>query len=129
MGTTDEGKQKNPLTAGEICSIIKACAEARVATLKFGDLCVEFGATPALNQEIRVETTLPAIPTLATAPPATPAAEMAAVHATIEKEQLTQDEFNTRREQLDQMLIENPLLAEELMQKWGIEINGEESPE
>jgi hypothetical protein len=114
----DESKQKNCLSTDDVCRIIKACGEAKVAVLKFGDLCVKFEATPAPNPWTPTQSPdsgFRAPRSVDTAHSSTSAAEIAGTHEQVAEESLLQDEAAVREEQIAQMVIENPLLAEQLL--------------
>ncbi len=95
-----------PLGAEEICAILKACGASKVAELKFGDLYVAFDRqSPRKSPRGNVaseDTTAPAVD-----PADTPEA--------VNMQQTELDELRLRDEQVAHMLIENPVLAEELL--------------
>jgi hypothetical protein len=101
----------NQLTADEICRIIKISAKAKVASLKIGDLLVEFSESEQAHSDRliqRVEPTTPA-----------EAALSEIEHDKQMQEAIEYEELITREDQLDLMLIENPLEAEKMI------LNGE----
>ncbi len=97
------------LTPGEVCVILKACSDSNVAAIKYGNLNVQFGL-PAV----------PPAPVLSRNPETALSEEQ---HRKQGKASLQQDEIRLREEQLALLQIENPLAAEELMLKEGL--NGE----
>lgn len=92
----------NSFTMAELCSIISTCASSGVSELKFGSLHVTFGRPTESTQKDD-----PAPRTEATVEE----------QAKIQEEVLLQDELLTRQQQLEFMRIEDPHLAEELMQE------------
>lgn len=99
MSSTGE----KPLQVHEICQIIKACADAGVTSLKCGPLELSFGK--------QTETIF--IPKQHTV------TEITDDHQKdldrIADDSLEDDEIRYRRDQIDQMMIENPSKAEELL--------------
>lgn len=98
---------KNTLTPDDIISIIKSCAENGVSKFKLDTLKIEFGGWKASKQQSE---------------PLTQEA-----HDKMNKKTLAEDESRTRDEQIKMMLIENPLLAEELISNGDLEDDGSES--
>lgn len=88
---------KNNLTPDNIISIIKACAENNVSKFSIDTLAFEFGQPKPKEHEIITE-------------PLTPE-----THDKMDKETLVKEELKTREEQMQMLLIENPLLAEEMI--------------
>lgn len=88
---------KNNLTVESIISIIKACAENSVSKFKLDTLDIEFGQYKIKDTENFTE-------------PLTQAA-----HEKMEQETLVKEELKTREDQMRMLLLENPLLAEELI--------------
>lgn len=111
---------KKALSVQEVCTIIEACGKARVASLKFGDLQVDFGSQATLPAPLAHEGSpwLPFIPqarALAEAPVPTPAKEIADTLKKEAERALAQDELNVRTEQFSQLAIENPVAYEEML--------------
>lgn len=98
VGATDQKSLFSPL---EVCSILKACAEANVTELKFGDLHVFFGASP-LDAQLS-----------ARAP--TPEAEISEQQTQIERRILEIEEARTKEDLLAEAILQDPSLAEELL--------------
>lgn len=95
--------EKSALSPEQVCAIIKACGESQVRVLKFAGLYVEFERTPLTP--VVAEEVLP--------PPAT---EMAESQLKIEEGRgILQRELQIRDDQVAQMMIENPVLAEQLL--------------
>jgi hypothetical protein len=99
--------QKKALDTDGICSIIEACSRAGVAELKFGSLHVSF--LPKLEQAQRV------VWESASAPSSSDAAHSDAIQKTNDEERLMFDEKALREQQLDEMMITDPLAYEELI--------------
>lgn len=100
---------KNTLTPDDIISIIKSCAENGVSKFKLDTLKIEFGKYKVSDTENFTE-------------PLTQEA-----HDKMNKKTLAEDESRTRDEQIKMMLIENPLLAEELISNGDLEDDGSDS--
>ena len=97
---------KTPLRTEDICTIIKLCSESRVASLKWGDLCVEFGPAKTTPWAFPMESAH----TEAVSP--APSPEKA---DTQEQETLLSDELRVKDDQLALMVIEDPAQYEELI--------------
>lgn len=99
-------EQKSVLSVADICRILKACGEASVTELKFGDLHVRRDSqSPAAAPSASVEP--------APAPP--PTAEIVETQRKESERAQIQAEVTLRQQQLSQMLIEDPLEAERLL--------------
>ena len=110
--------EKNLLTAAEVCSIVKVCGEAKVAELQFGPLIVRFGTqAPEKCEKVGPSTAV--------------AAEIAETQNKIAKQSLVDAEIETREDQLAELWITNPTLAEELVLKGELEesFNGDRTEE
>lgn len=94
---------KNNLTPDNIISIIKACAEHNVSKFSVDTLAFEFGQ-PKVKDDVIITEPL-----------------TAQVHEKMDKETLVQEEIKTRNEQMQMLLLENPLLAEELIASGDLE--------
>ncbi len=101
------------LSADDVCAIIRACGEAEVVRLRFGDLRLSF-EKPTNNPRPPSPNPWELGPgSEATAPlPETPAAME---HSEIEKETLAADSLALRRAQIEDLLLEDPLRAEEMI--------------
>lgn len=93
MSSTD----KNKLTTPDIISIIKACAENNVSKFNLNTLSIEFGQSNKVDDEIITQ----------------PLSQEE--HTAMDKQTLLQEEMRMRDEKIKMMLLENPLLAEELI--------------
>lgn len=98
-------------TAENLCLIIKACSEAGVSKLSLGQMHLEFGR-PASSAAFAVGTPAPE--------PSTPAAPPVAImtesqHEKLNEQALTQAEVNVREQQIAELLITDPLAAEEMI--------------
>jgi hypothetical protein len=109
-GTKPTGIKKE-LSLSQLCAILRACRKSRVAELQFGDLYVRFVRTDDFE----------AIEADRTSPPAKALAESI---KKVSEDKLDTDELDLKDGQLTQMLIENPALAEELMEKGEFELDG-----
>ncbi len=110
------GDQKSSFSVKDLCSILKACGAAQVDELKLGDLYVRF----------RTQTEPPsplAEPEEVTEPSPPPAVAIAATQEKIAELTQVQDELAMRQDQLDLMMIEDPLRAEELMAQGELELD------
>lgn len=87
---------KNNLTVDSIISIIKACAENGVSKISVDNLAIEFGQVKVKDTEIFTDLTQEA-------------------HDKMNGDTLVKEELKTREEQMQMLLLENPLLAEELI--------------
>lgn len=109
------------LTADEVCRIIEVCGESQVSELKFGDLHLVMGG-PTLR---------PASTDAEVAPNHSPVAPAAIV--AIQKQEaersLVQAEADLKRDQLDQMIIEDPSQAERLLIQGELEDDGTNADE
>lgn len=95
------------LDCSEVCTIIEVCAKSGVAKLKFGDLSVEFANSQTVNSRHLSNN---------------PEAEISETqHEANTKEAVTQGEHDFRDEQVAHALIENPMLAEELIRDGELE--------
>ena len=86
----------------EICQIIKACADYGVTSLKCGPLELSFG-----KQTEKIPQEQPAVTEITE--------DQLKELDTIENDAHEEEEVRFRREQIDQMMIENPSKAEELL--------------
>ncbi len=103
MNSTRPGAQKIALTPEQVCAIIKSCGESHVRVLKFAGLYVQFERSAVA----------PAVAEIVSPPPAT---EMAETPNPIEEEKaLLQKELAVRDDQLAYVMVENPVLAEQLL--------------
>lgn len=92
------------LSVEEICSIIEACRNAGVTSMKCGPLELSFGKQTESPSE------KPAVTEITDDQ-----------HEKSNEDALVQEELRTRQDQIDQMLIENPSLAEELVAQGDLE--------
>lgn len=105
--------------AEDICKIVVACREAGVATLKCGPLEVSF---------IHVVKPPPLDPHI-TGPAPTPAGEVPEqiiqAQQQVEKTSHIEQEIQTRERQVAELMVTDPLLAEQLMEEGELEPAGE----
>lgn len=87
------------LNSDEICKIIEACAKAGVSSLKCGPLELSFGKQTESHHSVQ-----PAVTEITDDQ-----------HRKMTEDAITQDEIRLRKDQIEQMLIENPALAEKLV--------------
>lgn len=97
---------KNTLTPDNIISIIKACAENGVSKFKLDTMDIEFGQYKTKDTVNFIE-------------PLTQAA-----HDKMDAETLAAEEARQKEDEIQMMLIENPLLAEELISNGDLEDDG-----
>jgi hypothetical protein len=116
-----DGKQKG-LTPGDVCAIIKACGESQVRVLKFAGLHLEFEPKGSAEQAISV------VPAERTPEPPAEAPAETQLQAEAERS-LVQDELAYREDEIAQMLIENPMRAEQLLTDGGLEADGSDDDE
>jgi predicted nucleic acid-binding Zn-ribbon protein len=111
----DDAGQKISLQVKDICAIIKSCRNCGVTKFKFGDLEVDFGR-PALSPHGKCGEAVNHLSV----------AEITdEIHEKQMKEALEQDELRLKDEQVAQALIENPLLAEQLIMDGELEDDSE----
>lgn len=94
------------MTATEVCSILEASSRLHVRVLKFGDLQVEFAP-------LAPEPTPAPLPLEGGATPG--AALPVAQHEAQDTEALLQEELRLREQQVDELILTDPLAAEELI--------------
>lgn len=93
------------MTVADVCSIISTSAREGVTVLKFRDLRVEFGFKPLASSPYPLST-----------PAAIPTAEMVAPLQKKEEEHSTElDELELRERQIEELLLTDPLAAEEMI--------------
>ena len=105
---------KKSFTAKELCEIIRQCKQDGVTELTLGDLYLSFQPKVVKPQ------VLPITPT-STQPPD------AEISAEIQKQSeasIEQDALTLRQQQIDELTILNPLLAEQLIAQGELEIDG-----
>lgn len=96
---------KHKLTADEICKIIEKCAVHKVGKLYIGNLRLEFASQDDETPE-RVPNSKPSVESKVNSP---------VNHEKINKETLQLEEARVKTERVLNALIENPMLAEELI--------------
>ncbi len=101
-------KTSFPLPTDELCSIITACGGAGVSELKFGDLNITFGLPPRQIRFLREANRPPASKT------GTAISEIQEQEA---EKALEEDELALRDEQIENLFIEDPVRAEELLER------------
>lgn len=110
-GTTPMAKSS--LSSQEVCDIIKVCAETQALELKFDGLHIRFGTKAKDN------------PPLVEPDPLTKSNSDAEIsekqHAQLTKDSLEDDELRTREDQLAELLITDPLAAEEMLRNEELE--------
>ena len=102
-------QHKNALSSAEVISILSICRDASVAVLKFRDLYVSFDKPTKLEPAPQVVSNIDLTHS------STVAKAIANIQTQQSKESLEQDEITLKQEQLAQLFIENPKLAEELL--------------
>lgn len=93
------------LTVTELCSIIESCAKASVRAFTYRELRLEFGD---------VATAIPTPPPPAPEPSSTETT-LSDLHTKQNASALLSAELQIKEEQIAYMVLENPLLAEELI--------------
>lgn len=119
MDKTFEG-DKNCLSSQDVCSILEACHKAGVAVLKFGALEVILGRAASTSDIDFSGWDLPADQISSSIPATAPVTEITAQNAKIEKDELVRQEVMTRDDQIAMAIIENPLLAEQMIHENGV---------
>lgn len=123
------GNPKSSLSAEDLCRIIKACRESGVSELKFGELHAVFRQqtdevrAPSLARRDRMSELVEMERRLrahSTRPPA-PAAAIAANQAKEAKRALEEDETKLKNEELAELYLTNPKLAEEMLNQGELE--------
>jgi ribonuclease HIII len=94
----------NRLTAAEVCTILKECATTKVSKITFGDLCVEFGTSIEKSQQ-----TLPAL--------------TQEQHDKLNDAQVQSDARGLRQQEIDELILTDPELYEELLQKGELNVD------
>lgn len=117
-GTTPT--DKSALSSLEICSILESCAKCNVSLLKFGDLHVEFGRQANPSEPAPSEPTSHIIKNSDKEISDTK-------HAELTKEALEVEELRTKEEILAELIITNPLKAEEMIRNQELEDDTDES--
>lgn len=102
---------KASLTVDEVCRILDASARTGVSLLKLGDLHVEFGRKEP--EPSRVPSPL--------RPDAIPAAEMAVLQLKEQNRSTELDELQLREDQIAELLLTDPLAAEEMIRNGDLE--------
>lgn len=106
-GTTCMPSENSSLTAGDIGLILKACKATGVTTLKFGDLCVEFGNKP-VPSHLAESLHLPPLHTI-------PVTEITEIQKQQSKESLFQSEQALKEDQIAELWITDPYKAEQML--------------
>lgn len=97
----------NNLTSDDICKIIKACADNGVYKISVSTLAIEFGEYKIKNPE---NITVPRMTQEA--------------HDKQNAETLVSEELKTKSDQIDMLMIEDPVLAEEMIANGDLENDG-----
>ena len=109
-------EKNKSFTPQEVCEIIRQCRQDGVVELTFGDLHLSFVPKAEV---INAQASEPS----STQPPD------AAISADLEKqskESVEQDALTLRQQQIDELTILNPLLAEQLIESGELEIDESE---
>lgn len=101
------------LSSTDICLIIASCGEHKVAKLQFGDLYIEMGLKAKILDEVGPKNA-EAFPQNAN-PQSNSDNEISEELKKINDDAFIQEELRTKQDQLDQLLIENPALAEKMI--------------
>lgn len=110
------------LSSVDLCPILEASAKAGVTELKFRGLHVVFGRTAEQVVTMDPRFGLPAYPFVQQPPAAKTEMDLSAEqHKLIRKQYLENAETNLREDQLAELLVTNPQLYEELLQKGELE--------
>lgn len=110
---------KNNLDAADICTIIEACAKFGVSKLSFADLHVHLGPQSDVPKiEPHSSTNDAAMSDVVASPEAAISEEK---HKKFTEEAIVYSELETREDQLDNMIIENPSEYERLMTEGELE--------
>lgn len=107
---------KSLLKFKELCILIELGDRHNLSKLKFGEVEIDFGK-PAKSAE------------KALIPSPTPTAEEMAAIQIESKQQLVSDELATRDDQIEQMLIEDPSKAEEMIADGELDADDEPTDE
>lgn len=98
---------KNNLTSDDICKIIKACAENNVYKFSLDTLAIEFGERKKEDPE---NITVPVLTQEA--------------HDKQNEKTLVEEEVKTKTEKIQMLMIEDPVLAEEMIANGDLENDG-----
>ncbi len=112
--------EANPFpNALDLCKIIGACREAGVSRLRVGQMDISFGP--------EAEILAPAVPTVSVTTPAEKVPEeIIRAQKRAETASLEEQEITLREQQVAELLISDPLAAEELMAQGELEPSGEQ---
>lgn len=98
---------KNNLTSDDICKIIKTCADSGVYKISVDTLSIEFGEYKIKDPE---NITVPVM--------------TQEQHDEQDSETLVKEELKTKAQQIDMLMIEDPVLAEEMIANGDLENDG-----
>lgn len=115
------GFKSSLLKAEELCRIISTCARSNVASLKLGDLQVEFGTKPKPKAK---EYVAPVDPTSADPDSSLTEAEISERTQAIDKGTLERDEIFLREQQIQELPLTNPLEFEAALASGDFEDDG-----
>ncbi len=120
-----ESKEKMSLTSDDVCAIIEASAKNEVSVLKFGDLHIEFGMNATQLRKLFPPPDYPVsvgpLSPLSQPPSPAGAAIPETQHDKMNKNAIENEELRLREEEIANAIIENPLLAEELLREGELE--------
>lgn len=107
------------LNTDDVCSIIKACGEHKVAELKFGGLYLKFDNPTGVmvGKDFQISQSVPQ------SHPDTEISERQAKQ--IEQEVIAVAEIQTKEDRLAQMMLEDPAEYERLLQSGELEDNAQ----
>lgn len=108
------GTEKPSLSAAEVCLILEASAKAGARVLKFAGLEIEMGPKPLSPYLLHVGDSVPVAPT-----PAAAMAESTQIEQS--RVSLEMDELQMREEQIAELLLTDPLAAEEMIRAGELE--------
>ncbi len=105
---------ENELKTEEVCRILEACAKSGVSELMFRTLTVRFDR-PVEQTVVKLPDTAPA--------------QVRADQEKMAKESLLQDEIQVREDQIADLMITDPVTAEELIRSGELEEDDGRRPE
>ena len=116
-GSTKNSRNGMIFTAEELCSIIRVCSEAGVTEMELGDMRLAFGKSPKPTEKIEIP-----LPTVTIPEPVTTLTE--SQHTQLTEESMLHTELGFKEQEVDELLLTDPLAAEEMMIKGELTADG-----
>jgi hypothetical protein len=127
-----KASNQKTLSTDDICAILKAAKESGARVLKYGGLYIEFGSRTGVPEEEtgpRIIGSRDGRPVRVAPGPSPsdltiPAAEIAEIQRQKQTQARERDELQIREAQMEEALIEDPVLFEQLLQAGELENDG-----